>query len=210
MQPSTQQGAGDDRPEDPGGSGGSSPPGGTGPTGKVISPGLVVVFGLITLGIYFVFWGWLRTQEADAYSSGRAEAHGPFRTGVFIGLGGLILAIIGWITGFGSLLSGDPEAGLAGFGVGMALILLAGLVGLVAAVFTYIGYWRLWRFVEAQERALGSMNPLSPGLMLALLLIPIVNYVGMFYVPYRTQKGLNGIWRGRRPGQRGREQPTVG
>lgn len=169
---------------------------------------MVIVLGLVTLGIYFVFWGWLRTQEADGYSGGQAEAHDPFRKGVFIGIGAFVLGVIGWVTGLGSLVSGDPEGGLAGFGIGMALIALAGIIGLVAAVFTYIGYWRLWRFVEAKERELGSMNPLSPGLMLALMLIPIVNYVGMFYVPYRTQKGLNGIWQGRPPGQ-GRQGGAV-
>lgn len=171
---------------------------------------MVILLTLVTLGIYLVFWGWLRTQEADRYTGGQTTSHDAFKKGVWIGIGAFLLAAVGWVVGLGSLFSGDAEAGMAGFGIGMMLIVIAGIVGLVAAVFTYIGYWRLWSFVEAKEREMGSMSPLSPGLMLALMLIPIVNYVGFFYVPYRTQKGLNGIWRGRLPDQGGQGQPAAG
>ncbi len=175
-----------EEPSQPPESGGSSS---TGPPGKEVSPGLVILLGIITFGIYLLFWGWNRTGEIDTYSRGATDTHGPFKIGVGLYLGAAVL----WVVAF--IVTGSASD-FSNLGPGLALMGLAGLVGLAGAIALIVSYWRMWKFIEVQERELGSMNPLSPGLMVALVLIPIVNYIGIFYVLYRTQKGLNTIWAG--------------
>lgn len=176
------------RPPEGGGPSRGGSPGG-GPTGKEVSPGIVILLTIVTLGIYMLFWGWNRTSEVDAYSAGGTDAHRPFKIGIGLYVGAAVL----WAVAF--VVTGSATD-LSGAGAGFALMGLAGLVGLAGAIAVLVSYWRVWKFVEVQEREIGSMNPLSPGLMLALTLIPIVNYIGIFYVLYRTQKGLNTVWAG--------------
>jgi hypothetical protein len=61
---------------------------GWGPKGKVRSPAAVIIFSIITLGIYYIVWLYKVFHENKQFSGS--------------GLGGggaLVLAILGWITG---------------------------------------------------------------------------------------------------------------
>ena len=61
---------------------------GWGPKGKVRSSAAVIIFSIITLGIYYIVWLYKVFKENKEYSGS--------------GLGGggaLVLAILGWITG---------------------------------------------------------------------------------------------------------------
>jgi hypothetical protein len=63
-------------------------PSGSGPKGKVRHPAAVIIFAIITLGIYLIFWFYFVFKELKE------------NTGEGIGGGtALLLAILGWFTG---------------------------------------------------------------------------------------------------------------
>jgi Domain of unknown function (DUF4234) len=59
-----------------------------GPKGKVRSPAAVIIFSIITLGIYYVVWIFKTFSENKEFS-GQGMGAGP----------ALVLAILGWFTG---------------------------------------------------------------------------------------------------------------
>jgi hypothetical protein len=61
---------------------------GWGPKGKVRSPAAVIIFSIITLGIYYIVWLYKVFKENKDFSGSGMG-----------GGGALLLAILGWITG---------------------------------------------------------------------------------------------------------------
>lgn len=172
------------------------PVGPRGPPGRAQEPWVVPLLVLVTLGVYQYVWGWRVTREVDAFRQGAPDAHRSMRRGVFFGVIALVLVAAG-VAAF--VLTVDPAAeevapeDIAGLGAFMLLLLAGMAAGIAGTVFVYIGFWKVWRAIEDDDRLRG-VAPISPVLMLVLLLVPYVNIVGMFYVPYRTQKGLNAMW----------------
>jgi hypothetical protein len=67
-------------------------------------------------------------------------------------------------------------------------------LGIAGGILMLIGQWRVWTAIQEDEMRRGLPKPLSPGVMLAFMLIPYVNLVTMWIAYYRTQKSLNGMW----------------
>jgi hypothetical protein len=65
-----------------------APSAGLGPKGKVRHPAAVIIFSIITLGIYYVVWIF-KTFKENREFSGQGMGGGP----------ALALAILGWFTG---------------------------------------------------------------------------------------------------------------
>lgn len=161
----------------------------TSPTGRIQRPLAVLGLALVTLGIYILFWLWRITKEVDAFAPG-TQAHRRYRRA-------LLLVAIGYAVLIGAVAAiamGAASEGTALVAVGGLLYFAALVVLLTGAVFSLIAYWRVWKTIEAEEKAAMVDSPLSPGLCLALAMIPFVNFVGGFYVIHRTQRGLNGMW----------------
>lgn len=173
--------------------------GGRGPPGEVRSPGIVLLLILVTLGIYGLFF-WLRAaRETDAYTQRPDHARGKVRLGFLLSLGALVVFILGFVLAGASLPMSEAEAQAqdvsGGAVAGFLLAMFVGVALTVAGtVFLFIGQWRVWSAIQDDESRRGVPTPLSPGLMLAFMLIPYVNIVTMWIAYYKTQKGLNGMW----------------
>lgn len=173
------------------------------PSGKQRSPFLVVVLGLVTLGLYPLYWIWAVSKEMDRFDPHRDSPYDVVKWALAL----FVAGVAGFAGGWGSLFAGaaGAEAGLGAgvilFGLGAVLLVLGGL----AIVFAH---WRLWKGVEAHERAIDAPTALSPGMMLVLLLVPLLNLIGIIYIPYRTQEGLNRIWAAAEEGYQPSPRPS--
>lgn len=180
----------------------ATPPGAE--CGRTQEPWLVPLLALVTLGVYMYVWAWRVGREVDA-ARGTAYAYPAAKRSVYYGLAGSLLFVGGLVgllvvTG-GALIKDDGSvsaealagapASTAAFASGAFLI--GFVVLLVGAAWFYIALWRVWRAVEEAETRRG-VPPLSPALLLVLVLVPYVNLVGSLYMLWRTQKGLNGMW----------------
>ncbi|MEA3199398.1 MAG: hypothetical protein QOE90_826 [Thermoplasmata archaeon] len=174
-------------------------PRGPRPVGRTLEPWLVPLLVFITLGIYALVWLWRVSQEVDAFTGRPERAHPRVRTGVWLAVAAavaLVLALVVLVpvavrNAGADTLAPDDEAATA---LGGLVILAGGAIGLAAAIFLLVGGWRVWEAIREDERRRGVVSALSPGLMLAFLLIPYVNLVTSWIVYWRTQKGLNGMW----------------
>lgn len=175
-------------------------------------PVIVAILGVVTFGIYFWYWLWTSSKSAERFdpraSSPFSVAKWAIPTGA-IGTVAMWGAIIAMFATLGSLPSNpDPDTvggAMAGFGILMLLGLLLALVGGIGIL---VAEWRLWKFSEHHERGIGVRDPISPGLMLGLVLapailslVPLVNLLMIIagpiaagYVLYRTQQALNRVW----------------
>lgn len=174
-----------------------------GPVGRTQEPWLVVVLTLVTLGIYGLFYWWRVSKETDAYAGRPGHAHGRVRLGLFLALAALGTVVVGAVAMVGSVASAaasgafdaDPDAGpLASAGAGMTLLFVGIVLGFAGGIFLLVGQWRVWTVIRDDEARRGVAKPLSPGVMLAFVLIPYVNLVTMWIAYYRTQDRLNGVW----------------
>lgn len=157
--------------------------------GRTQNPWAVLGLAIVTLGIYILFWLWRITKEVDAFAPA-TQAHRRYRRALVLAAIGMAV-VVGAIT---AIVAGAASESTALAGLGALLYVAALAVLVTGGVFSMIAYWRVWKTIEAEEKAAMVESPLSPGLCLALALIPIVNYVGGFYVIHRTQRGLNGMW----------------
>lgn len=162
---------------------------GSGP-GQRRNPVMVLVLMLVTLGIYGLYWHWSVMKEIDRFDPYRKS---PFDIAKWA-IPAVLIGFVGYFASFATTFAGAAAGSEAGLGAGMIFLMVSGLLVFVAGIAMLVAQWRLWKGVETHERSIGEPNPLSPGLMLALILIPFVNMVGAFYVPYRTQQGLNRVW----------------
>lgn len=190
------------RPAEHGTGAGTSTTPGAGPVGQRQDPGLVLLLLLVTLGFYMFFYWWRVSREIDAFTQRPGHAHRVTKIGVMLSLGSLIPLLAGFVAFLGAM--GDsfdeqgepvftPEQEQAG-GIGF-LLLIVGLAVLIAgAIALYVGAWRVWKTIEADERRRGEPKPLSPGLMLFFIIVPYLAFLTMWFTYYRTQKGLNGMW----------------
>lgn len=166
----------------------------------------------MTLGLYQLYWLWVSARSAERFEPG---GHQPFRLARWA-IPAQIAGVLGLL---GILLvSGQADAVLSGGTLDPAELEMAGsvlalggvalLLAVVGGVAILVAEWRLWRFTEQHERRLGVDDPIRPGLMLAIAigagiaaqLVPTVGVLlgpaAVAYVLYRTQKGLNRVWRG--------------
>lgn len=177
----------------------------SGPTGRVQEPWVVPVLTLVTLSIYQYVWLWRVTREVDAWRASPPHAHRAARRAVAFALAGTLVFVVAfgsllWLAAMvpvpeGEPLTDSPFQGLAApqvLAVGVGLV--AGLaLMMVGVVWSYVASWRVWSALEA-DGARRGVKPLSPPLMLLLMLLPYVNIVGTFWVLWRTQKELNAAW----------------
>jgi hypothetical protein len=156
--------------------------------GKVVHPGLVVLFHIITLGIYFfVFW-WRTSREADEATLGAARAHKPAKAGILMMvIAGVLLvltAVAGIVFLVGNALlaeeSGETseedlfrEFLAAGIAFVFAIVVLV-LVVLAGRITLLVGQYRLWKATHGMEVAAGVGKPIGAGLMLALSIVAML------------------------------------
>lgn len=180
-----------------------------GPPGTRRSPGKVVLLMLVTLGVYKLYWLWKTSREIDRFAGDGRSAHKVVKWGAVpfaIGMALVVVMPIVLVLGAPApaaqpeLARTDGEAAPAGEDVPAAQIWagLSRLAGLlpyaIGGILLLVGLWRLWSKIRDWQVAHDMRDPLSPGMNLALSLIPIVNIAGALYVDYRTQKDLNRLW----------------
>ncbi|HVL47355.1 MAG TPA: zinc ribbon domain-containing protein [Candidatus Thermoplasmatota archaeon] len=180
-----------------------------GPPGRVQDPVLVPVLVLVTLGIYYFFWSWRIAKETDAFAATPGRALTPVKIGVIVTGVAIAIMLPAYVMMFAGFVEGLPpavadgsreltpeEAAILAESVApwVGLVLLALIASLAGYVALLVGHWRVWRVIEADERARGAPSPLSPALMLVFIAVPYLNLVAMWYAFYRVQKGLNGVW----------------
>lgn len=178
-----------------------------GPVGKVQEPWLVIILTFVTFGIYGFFYWWRVSKEIDAYRGTPGHAFKPIRIGAIVGAIGGVLMLVLWISFMSALLSSDFAASgaeptdedFAAVMGSFAFFPLVFIAVIVAVVFWYVGQWRVWSGIEAEERARNHPKPLSPGLQLVFVLVPYLNIVTLWIALYKTQDRLNALWTGRPP-----------
>jgi hypothetical protein len=173
------------------------------PTGWTMEPWLVILFVIISFGIYGIFFWWRAARETDAFRGTPGHALSRVKMGLAFAVAGVAAFILGFVFLASSAASQPgfpatdnpfqdvPPQSIALF----VLLFFAGMgLALAGGIIILTGAWRVWTTIEQDERARNVVSPLSPGLMLAFLLIPYVNVVTTWIMYYRTQKGLNGMW----------------
>lgn len=174
---------------------------GSRPVGKRRSPGLVILFGIITFGIYTLVWQWKISREMDAFT-GIPNRHKILRTGILLSLlAGLVLAAgAGYLVAAAPDLATDPPtteeiAGMLGV---VGLILIAAALALTGTILMTMGFWRIWTALEHDDKMRAEPSPTSSGLLLTLfilgLVVPYVGIILVFVTYAMTQKGLNRTW----------------
>lgn len=188
------------------------------------SPLLVAALGILTGGIFVLYWIHRVTREAAGFDPDAEEAVSPTKWGVPLGIVAFVVgtaagvALIAMARGLapGTVPSEGELVGILG------VMALASLIATIAAVGLLLALWRLWGFVERHERRLASGAALSPGLMLGLVLgpiavsiVPFAGFLGVLvapfgagYVLHRTQRGLNRIWLAARRGYQASPDPA--
>lgn len=154
-----------------------------GPPGIVRKPSTVILLGIVTLGIYILVWQWRATREIEAFTQGRFAAHAAFKRA--------LLMLVGIFVGYGVLFGGLAAGSQVIFLVGLLAVLTAGIASIVYGV---QAVWRLLKAIESDERARASPNPLSPGLVIALWVIPYVNFITGWIALHKVQTAMNGMW----------------
>lgn len=187
------------------------------PVGKMVAPWKTVVLPLVTLGVYvYVFW-WRVAREVDAYAGTRASP--LVRSGVLLLLAGLAVVFVSAMVVAMPLVLAeieDPSQATDAEALQLAVTsspsYLAGVfVGLAGNLLLWTGLWRVWKALEADERARAFPRPIAPAVLLALLALgPLVQVlslawppigaislaplVALLWVIQHTQSHLNATW----------------
>lgn len=188
----------------------------------------MIVLSFVTFGIYYWYWMWVTTQEADRFDPQHDSAHKHAKWAILVGIGAYALYGIGALMLFATAGTADPatmspDRFLAQAGTSFMFIMLGGLAGLAAAVGVLIALWRLWKQIEFHERALNH-DALSAGTMMGILIGGVVVgsllsfiFIGIFvllgaygYILHRTQTGLNRMWAAGQQGYTPPAKPTPG
>jgi hypothetical protein len=98
---------------------------------------------------------------------------------LLVAVGGVLYAF-GFITFFATMDLSEPNPELTdeqagGMMGGMGAFLLGAVTLLAGVIFWYVGQWRVWAGIEAEERLRAHPKPLSPGLQLVFVLVPYLN-----------------------------------
>ncbi len=173
------------------------------PVGKQRTPFLIILFSILTLGIYTFVWEWKISKEMDAFTG--TNRHKIMRTGIIFALIGLAVFLIAAVVMFSSVSSLsetesatlDP-ADMGGLvGVVLALLIGGGLL-LTAYILMIMGFWRVWTALEHDDKMRGQQSPTNATLLLVLfilgILVPYVGIVMVFVVYFMTQQALNRTW----------------
>jgi formate/nitrite transporter FocA (FNT family) len=190
---------------------------------------MVIVLTFVTLGIYLWYWAWKSTEAADAFDRRGSSAHTPTKFGLFASIAGGLMVGIGFLVLVGAAGAAGNQAAtpdeLAGAGVASLVLWgIGGLIALGGSIGLLVGFWRLWKFIGFHEAQIGYRDTLSAGTMLAIyfggnvvgsilfiiLIGPLIAMAASGYVLYRTQKGLNRVWRAARDGYEPPEGPQPG
>lgn len=194
------------------------------PVGKTRSPLFVAVLGVLTFGIYPLYWIWSTAKSTARFEPRAKSPLDPAKWGVPLGAASLVVGVATFATMILSLVmalssGGVPrQSGIEELQREMLLfqgVMIVGmLIGVLAAIGLFLTLWRVWNIVQRHERGIGRRETLTPGLMLGLLLglsaayfVPLANLLAILagpfvvgFVLYRTQSGLNAIWEAARGG----------
>lgn len=196
--------------------------GGDKPIGEERTSWAVPLLMMVTFGIYLYYWLWKTTEEAERFDPSRHRAHGRAKWTVGLlagGIGAMLVAMLMLFSSAGFAEAGvSPDAMMAG-GVVSIVLSMTGMFAIIAGVVVlYATLWRVWKWIRHHEQAT-RRDPISPGLMLGLLLggaviswIPFVGWIAAiaasFYAYYRTQQGFNNVWEAARRGYTPAEKPA--
>ncbi|HEX9816777.1 MAG TPA: hypothetical protein VGB18_07340 [Candidatus Thermoplasmatota archaeon] len=173
------------------------------PVGKQRTPFLIILFSILTLGIYTLVWEWKISKEMDAFTA--TNRHKILRTGIVFALIGLVVLVIGGAALYASAASlseaesatTDPAALGGLMGILLAVIVGAGLL-LVAYILMIMGFWRVWTALERDDKMRAQPSPTNSTLLLILfilgIVVPYVGIVLVFVVYFMTQQALNRTW----------------
>lgn len=189
--------------------------------GKTISPGLVAVFSLITIGIYALFFWWRVSKETDGLR-GHRHAHGIMRTGIILGFVGAVVALVVGIAAVATVVAATYTADNAStpteqqiftdlLKAALPLLVVFALAILVACagqIISYVGMYRSWDSLKRAEQGLGRPDPVNPALYLWLPLgcglLGYVPFIGVLFslaslvlwITFMalTQSHLNALW----------------
>ena len=172
-----------------------------GPVGRIQEAWVPLVLTLVTFGIYsFVYW-WRVTREVDERLQQPGHSHHLARVAVIIGSIAAGVAFVVLIAMFAAIVSsvdpatGEPpdEAAFQIFAF-FPLLILVWMVAIAAFIMLVVAMWRVWTFIQQEERRSMRSDPINPALMVVLVAVPIVSSVGVYLALYMTQDRLNRLW----------------
>lgn len=179
----------------------------------------MVVFSIITFGIYTLFFWWRVSREMDALQ-GRRHAHGLMRLGILLTvIAGAVIVMLMLVFAAVLLGNADNDGDLSDEGIfrsllalGVAAILVALLAALAAAagwVIMLVAEYRVWCMLRDEEVRFGRADTVNPPLYLWLPLglsllgnfIPLIGMVfglagsvlTLVFLAF-TQGHLNDLW----------------
>lgn len=173
------------------------------PVGKQRTPFLIILFSILTIGIYTLVWEWKISKEMDAFTG--TNRHKILRTGVILAIIGLVLLIVGFgamYATIGALPTDEaatPDTSDLGGLLGVVLLMLvaAGLL-LTAYIMIIMGFYRIWTALERDDKMRAQPSPTNSTLLLVLfilgILVPYVGIIMVFVVYFMTQQALNRTW----------------
>lgn len=181
------------------------PPRATGPPGAVREPIVVILLALVTLGFYGLYYWWVVSREVDDYTQKPGHSHKLVMIGTIVSVVAGVVLFFAAISFIGTIIAEaadgqEPtEEEILGMVFGaMGTLFLFGTAAFVGSIIRLVGKWRLWSSLEADERARVHPAPLSPGLMLALVIlawfVPFVGWILPLVVMWMTQEHLNQAW----------------
>ena len=179
------------------------PPLGPRSVGKTRSPAIVIVLGIVTLGVYLLFWAWSITKETDAFVNQPGHSNKKLKTSYILLIPAFALMVLAVVFLVGTMPKTETEVPSNTFFVAIGVLFLALPILVVSTVFYYMALWRVWTTLQSDDRGRGEQNPTNPGLLIALallgLFVPYIGVVLSMAMLFLTQQALNRTWAAYRP-----------
>lgn len=177
----------------------------TGPPGQVREPFVVILLAIVTLGLYGLYYWWVVSREVDEYTQKPGHSHKLVQIGTIISLVAGVILFFAAISFIGTIIAEaadgqEPtEEEVLGMVFGaIGTFILVGMAAFAGSIIRLVGKYRLWSALEENERARMHPNPLSAGLMIALVIlawfVPFIGFVLPLVVMWMTQEHLNQAW----------------